>query len=266
MTRRITVAATQRIAARLSERDQAILRTLSKYKVATTQQLQRLHFYQGTPLADARQSRRVLRRLAEWRTVARLERSIGGARAGSAGQVWALDVAGQRLLSMEDGRPRRPWTPGLPFLAHTLAITELGVRLAEWQRRASQEATVEFITEPSCWRNFTFGHGGAAILKPDGLVRIQTEQFDTATFIEVDRGTCAAGTLARKADTYRHYWLTGREQAASDFFPQVLWLVPADRRHQQLVEVLSRQPAEGWQLHRVAHFDDAIAVLTDDAD
>jgi hypothetical protein len=41
----------------------------------------------------------------------------------------------------------------------------------------------------------------------------------------------------------------------------VLWLVPDAARHDALVDVLGRQPAEAWPLFTVALFEEATARI-----
>jgi len=59
-------------------------------------QLRQLHYDESE--AGKRLARMDLARLVEWRVMARLDRSIGGVRAGSEGFVFRLDAAGQRLI------------------------------------------------------------------------------------------------------------------------------------------------------------------------
>ncbi len=260
MTRRY-VSATRLadLETRLSTRDREVLATLRTVRLATGRQLERLHF----GASDSRQCRRVLASLVDRGLIARLPRRVGGVRAGSAGYVYALDVAGQRLTTPPGSRrPQRPWTPGQIFLAHTLLVTELFVLLST----AHQEEIVRLLTfegEPSCWRTFAGRGGGRAVVKTDAYLRLGVGGYEDRWFVEVDRGTESSATITRKADTYRAYWSSGREQARSGgVFPRVLFLVPDEARHQQVVDTLGRQPAESWALYQVALFDQALATFT----
>jgi hypothetical protein len=100
----LTVDRLGRLATTLSQRDHDILHTLQVVRVATGAQLGRLHFVDVTD----RDRRHVLHHLVAKRLLARLDRQIGGARAGSAGFVYSLDIAGQRLLHHGPGAPRSP--------------------------------------------------------------------------------------------------------------------------------------------------------------
>jgi len=246
------------LGATLSDRDRAVISTLVRVRLATGQQLARLHCANYTEISAARLCRRLLAHLVERGLIARLDRRIGGKRAGSAGYVYALDVAGRRL--MKEGRARRPWTPGRPFLAHSLAIAELYVRLIETERSGELEL-LQFATEPDCWRSY-FGIGGGRVaLRPDGYITTAEGAFEYRWFVEVDRGSEAPATLTRKLDAYRAYWSSGLEQAHHDVFPWVLWLVPTVERQQQLIDVIGRQPADSWRLHIISTLDEGIAAM-----
>ena len=257
--RRISQRQLALITSSLGPVDKAVLESLDRVRLASAGQLVRLHF-QGRPSAD-RQARRHLARLVELRLLARLDRRIGGIRAGSSGFVYALDVAGQRLLS-ESVDPRRPWTPGTLFLRHALAVTEVYVRLIESEHRDFVDV-LDFTAEPRCWRNFV-GTGGARLtLKPDAYARLGIGDYEHSFFIEVDRATEAPRTIARKLDAYYRYWATGQEQHHRGVFPRVLWTVPTEQRKAALVDVASRQPAEAWSLFQIVTEADAIRAMTE---
>lgn len=261
---RVSEARVAQLSEQLSPRELALIETLDNVRLATALQLERIHFREGTPLANARQCRRTLKRLADLRVLARLDRRVGGVRAGSAGYIYALDVAGQRLASASGPaggiRLRRPWTPGGPFVRHAFGVTELYTRLRE-ANRASELDLLEFWAEPLCWRRFTGVGGGQVVLKPDAFARVGVDKYEHASFIEVDRATQSGPTVANKLTVYRRYWQTGREQERFGLFPRVVILVPSEVRRRALVEVCAKQPADSWPLFRVAHFDDAAGVL-----
>jgi hypothetical protein len=266
MTRqRVTNAYVERLAAELSERDLALVETLDRFRVATASQLRRLHFTSGTEAAGARQVWRRLRALQALRVVTVLERRVGGGRGGSSQAVFALDVAGQRLASAcgpaGGRRLRRPWTPGNQFLAHSLAVTELYVELRE-QERVGQGELLAFDAEPLCWRRFT-GVGGTTVwLKPDAFIRWGRGELEHLSFVEVDRATASAPTVARKLDCYRRYWQTGREQERFGAFPRVVLLTPAEARRDTLAAAVRRQAADAQPLYRVALYGGAMLLLT----
>jgi hypothetical protein len=263
--KRVTAAYVERLTAELSARDLAVVETLDRLRVATPRQLQRLHFTSGTKAANTRQAWRRLRALTEARVVRVLERRIGGDPSGSSQAVYALDTAGQRLASAcgpaGGRRLRRPWTPGSRFLAHALAVTELYVELCEREREGHGQL-LDFYAEPGCWRRFTGVGGGAAWLKPDAFVRWGAGELEHLSFVEVDRATASAPTVARKLDVYRRYWQTGREAERFGAFPRVVLLTPDEARRDTLAAAVARQPSEAQALYRVGLYEDAVRLLT----
>ena len=249
----------------LTDRNWQILSSLQTVKVATAHQLERLHFRDGSPdpMVTARQRRRVLEHLDDLQVLTRLDRRIGGVRAGSSGFVYGVGIAGQRLLNAFGDHARRaraPWTPGISFLAHRLAITELFVRLVEAERIGSLQLA-DFVAEPDCWRGFA-GRGGARLLlKPDAYVRLLLGAYEYVWFVEVDRGSESRLTIQAKCQRYVDYWLSGREEVYSNVFPAIAWLVPDIRRADVIVGVIERLPADSRALFQVGIFDQAIRLL-----
>lgn len=241
----LTARVLHELDASLSDRERQVLFSLRRVRLATALQLERLHFTDVT----RRQARQVLSSLANRRLVARLPRVVGGRRAGSAGYVYTLDLAGLRLT--EDGRKRtaRPWPVGPAFLAHGLAVTDLYVHLVE-REHAGLLKVQTFTSEPASWRSF-HGTSGRAILKPDAFVVLRIGAYEDRWFIEVDRSTESLPTISRKCDVYRRYWQSGTEQARADVFPRVLWVVPNGRRAEAVAEACAKQPAEAWRLFTV---------------
>lgn len=262
--KRVTSPYVERLAATLSKRDLAVVETLDRLRVATPSQLQRLHFASGTKAAGARQTWRRLRALTDLRVVTVLERRIGGGPRGSSQAVLALDTAGQRLASASGPaggrRLRRPWTPGNQFLAHALAVTELYVELCE-RERAGHGELLAFDAEPLCWRRFTGVGGGTVWLKPDAFVRWGAGDLEHLSFVEVDRATASAPTVARKLDCYRRFWQTGREAERFGAFPRVVLLTPTKARRDTLATAITRQPSEARALYRVGLYADAMQLL-----
>ena len=249
------LAATEK---KLSPIDWQTIHDIAALNVLSANQLRRLH-YQDTDTGK-RMARLHLRRLTQLRLIARLGRRVGGERSGSEGFVYALDVAGQRLLGPQGRRPRKPWTPESHHLAHALAVSELYVRLREAE--AEHELTLEhFDTEPRCWRTF-HGPGGARLtLKPDAFVITGMGDFIDSWFVELDRATEALPRITDKCKLYSRYWQSGREQSEHEVFPTVLYVVPTEHRKSQLVELLSRLPAEQWQLFQVVTNAEAVQAI-----
>jgi hypothetical protein len=248
----------------LTPRDTAIIESLDRLRVATTEQLKRLHFADLTTRSAARQAPKALARLAELRIVTKLERQLGGARAGSKAAVWSLDVAGQRLASAcgpAGGRLlRRPWTPSLAFLAHRLSVSSAYVSLTERARDGACDI-LDFDTEPLSWRRYVSAYGGTSILKPDAFCRVAVGDFERGTFIEIDLATEGPSAIIRKLSAYRKLWETGREQERRGYFPRVVFAVPSDARKAVLVDLCAAQPEESWPLWQVVLAGDLTDVL-----
>lgn len=250
----------------LTERECEILATLAKLRLACTRQIEALHFTDASPLANARHARRVLVKLADLGLVSRLERRVGGVRAGSAGYVWSLGVAGQALVTRRGpaggSKLQSPWTPGRAFLAHRLSISGLYVELVQ-AGRAGELELLRFEAEPTAWRSFTGAHGAPVRLKPDAYVQVGLGEYLDSYFVEVDLATESPGVIARKAVVYRSYWQTGREQATHDgVFPLIAFLVPTPARARVVTQVLHQQPVDTSGLFRVGLLTDAVAILT----
>ena len=80
-------------------------------------------------------------------------------------------------------------------------------------------------------------------------------------WIELDRATESVPWLTTKAKAYGHYFDTGREQAAAGVFPLCVWIVPDDRRADDLTRALAAIPPAHLALHRIATQDNAIEQL-----
>ena len=267
MRRRYLTSARQReLESQLTERDLDVLQRVSDLRFVSGSQLARLCFADSPDqMASVRAARRALLRLVKLGTLGRLERPVGGVRAGSAGFVYHLGLAGQRLAVARGWQPerraRRSLTPGRLFVRHTLAIAELHTRLMEGDR-AGRFELLELVAEPSCWRKWDGIGGQRSTLKPDSYVRLGIGAYEDSYFLEVDRGTEGSRALECQLQLYLAYHQSGREQAERQVFPRVLWLVPSEQRKAALVGSLARLPAEHWRLFQVARFDQAIDRLT----
>jgi hypothetical protein len=263
--RRLSTAGLLELGAGLTERERELLQTLAKLRLMTHAQLGELLESEQT-VSGLRSSRRVLARLTEAAVLARLERRIGGVRRGSAGYVYYLGPAGQRLVAYWDGqgltRGRFRTEPGGRYVRHRLAVSDLYVQLV----RAAREGIVDllaFDAEPDCWRSWTDSFGGRTVLKPDSFVRVGLGAYEDRYFIEVDLGTESRTVVARKLRTYLTYFKSGSEQDAHGVFPRVLVLTNSEDRRRAIVDVCTRLPAEDWHLFTVATLDHAVHVLAD---
>lgn len=254
------------LARRLTDRDRQILRSLAEFRLMTGQHLGRLHVDGQTPATAARRRRSVLQRLADYGAIQRLERRIGGIRAGSDGQLYALTPLGLTALRLTD--PDTPahrvrligdTAPG--FQDHLLAITELYVELHDADDGHDIEL-LDFQTEPAAWRRFTGPAGEDISLKPDGFVSLGLGALEQRSFIEVDLATESLNVILRKCRRYLEYWQTGSEQAAHGVFPRVWWLVPHSRRELRLRELIAGFAPIEQAVFAVGQLHEAAALLT----
>jgi hypothetical protein len=265
MSRRYLTAATYREqAARLTERDLAVLKCVAELRFVSGSQLTRLCFNDShDQAANARAARRALLRLTRLEALTRLPRMVGGVRSGSAGFVYYLGLFGQRLAVTRGWQPerrgRRSLTPGTLFVRHSLQVAELHTLLVQADRSRRIEL-LERCAEPVSWRPYS-GNGTPLILKPDSFVRLGLGAYEDSYFIEIDRGSEGSRTIERQLRAYLAYYQSGQEQAEHGVFPRVLWLAPDDRRANVIAACVQRLPASGRALFQVALFDQALSVL-----
>jgi Replication-relaxation len=240
-----------RLSDTLSQRDRQVLSVVAAHRFLTTRQIEAFCFTDHvSALAAARGCRRVLARLHELRVLNRLERRIGGVRAGSASFVWTVGPVGDRLLRDGSGQPRRRWhEPSATFLDHALAVADTHLRL----RRAAGQGAFDLVgvdLEPACWRSYLNGAGGSETLRPDLYVVTASDAYEHCWFIEVDRGSESLPRLLSKCGQYEAYRRSGREQQRTGTFPLVLWVFPDERRAAKLQRAIATAPRLDPQLFR----------------
>jgi hypothetical protein len=253
------------LAERLSEKEIAIVALVGEFRLVQTGQLERL-FFNGQPGTDARgrHCRRQLARLVDLGLLRRLERRVGGVRAGSAGHVYALAPAGRRLSALARGTGeasnRGVHEPGVAFVRHTLAIADLYVQVREAERSGVLDL-LGFEAEPESWRSFVLLGGGSGWVKPDAMVRVGVGEWEERSFVEIDLGSEGRGALIRKIGAYVALFRSGREQAGHGVFPRVVFLTHTDRRAREIAAIAT-QAGGGHKLFVAGTTADAITLLT----
>lgn len=248
---------------RLSERDQLILEYVGQLRLLHARQIQSLLFpveHHASAATAARCCRRVLERLTRERVLLRLERRVGGVRAGSASFIYALGPVGHRLIEI-DGRRRRLREPSLLFVDHTLAVADLLVEVTVAGREGAWEF-VQWQSEPSSWREVVT-LGGTIVLRPDLFLVLAVGEYELRWFIEVDRATEHLPAITRKCRLYNSYYRSGSEQQRRSVFPRVLWITPTDRRTAWLREAIAADPRLAAGLFVVATSGEALRALAE---
>ena len=262
--KRMTFSGMLELGAELGEAERDLIRVVDQLRLVSHAQAAVLLGYDETT-SGARLARKVLKRLTDLGVFVRLERRVGGIRAGSAGYLYYVGPAGQRLLAYWSGQGLvkgrfRP-EPGSRYVRHRLAVSDLYVQLVRASRDGFLDLLV-FDAEPDCWRTFGDGFGGTRTLKPDAFVRIGLGAYEDRYFVEVDLASESRRVIADKARAYLAYFNSGTEQAAHGVFPRVLLLTATEERRTALVETCEQLPAEAWRLFTVAKLDRAIALLS----
>ena len=199
----------RQLADRLSQRDWNILHFINRHRYATTGQLRRLYFAtHATQSAATRACTRVLGRLLKLRLLTRLERRIGGDRHGSAAFIWCLDVVGERLQRLADGKRRRFHEPSFLFLQHSPTITDIHVQLVEAERTGCFNLT-QVAIETEAWRPYLTPHGVTTLLKPDMMISLANHAYRDYWYLEVDLASESLPVLMRKCHAYEDYRHTG---------------------------------------------------------
>ena len=221
--------------------DRDVLRFLSRFTVATTDQLTRLFYADRTSRhASDLACWRILHRLHGSNLIARLPRRVGGLTGGSAPGLWYLASAGTRLV-LQSGKPEKQTTrvranepPAVTTLNHRLMVTETYVRLSLLKQSGLLDI-LDFASEPACWRRFA-GMGGVTVLKPDAWAHTAAHgsKYEWYWFLEADLGTESRAAISRKADVYEAYRRTRLEQDRQHVFPKVVWLTPDQARTDRL--------------------------------
>lgn len=253
---------------RLADRDYELLRDVDRFRLLTTRQIQRLHFdcAHPTPVASARSCNRALARLRDLGVLRALQRRIGGARAGSAGFVWYVGPAGERVLQAinagisQRGR-RNHREPSRHFTEHTLTVAELAIQAIEAARRGDIEV-LDLRTEPASWQQSLSRFGTMQTLKPDLLLITASGDYEQHWFIEADLDSEHMPVIVRQCVAYEAFRATGRYQAENGLFPAVLWVAPAPARAAAIRAAVAATAGLNGALFRVCTAGQYLAVMT----
>lgn len=225
----------------LTSRDRAIVDTVARLRMVSSEHLERLHFAALAPGGRASTRRRVLARLVTWGVLAAFERWIGGARTGSTRLIYHLGPIGWHLTHSDQDH-KRVIPPSPTRLLHTLAVSGLYVALVE-QSRTGGFTVERYDTEPACWRRID----KRTWLKPDAYLTLRADGYRDTWFIEVDLSTEHVPVIARKLDAYQAF----HQQYPDIRMPPVLITVP-DRARQHAISALIDAREDGLA-HVITH-------------
>lgn len=248
---------------KLGPRDRAIVEMVESLRLVTGNQIVRV-FWGDASSADERAARRTLARLVEWRVLARLERRVGGLGRGSESWTYALDVAGQRLVTARSGA-RRPRLPRPAMWRHVLAGAEAYTVLVE-NLPSGERSLGQWQGEPACWRRSPGQVGQELLLKPDAFVVVRGPGYSDLFFIEIDTGSQSRTVIRAKLAAYRTYAASGVEQALQQgVFPQVVFITTDENRVEVLQGVIGRsQSVAARAMFAVGHLNDVPKLLLPD--
>lgn len=252
----------QELAGLLGPRDRTVLDALGAVRILSGSQLERLAFDEIAPSARGRIRRRVLGRLIECGLVVTLDRRVGGVRAGSAGLVYALSAAGQRLLAIESDtrttRRRQPHTPGALFLTHALAVSEIYAGLVQTVRRVPGLRVEHFAVESAArWKP---SRSEEQILRPDALAILALEEVEDVWWLEVDRSTESLPRLNGMLHRYLEFAVSG-SVGPGGVVPRVLISVTSPQRQAAVKGLIRRLPPPADELFVVVQEDSVAPYL-----
>ncbi len=253
----------RRFREQLSTRDIDIIHKVYDLRLMSGRQIEVLYFASEdhmSALSAARSCRRVLAGLTLDRLLVRLDRRVGGVRAGSGSYLYAIGPVGNRILVTGGGNRPRFREPTTTFVDHTLAIAQVVVDVT----LASRQGAFEILScqsEPRCWREFS-GANGRMFLRPDLFLTLGVGDYEQRWFLEIDRGSEHLPALLRKCRIYDAYYRSGKEQAAHGLHPQVCWIMPDNKRAARLGAAIAHDHRLTNALFVTATFENALAVLS----
>jgi Replication-relaxation len=128
--------------------------------------------------------------------------------------------------------------------------------------RAGRAEILNLQAEPRCWRQFGGSGGGTSTLRPDLFVSLGVDDLEWRWFCELDRDTSHLPALLTKCRRYEAYRRSGREQAEHGSFPMVCWIVPNERRAEQLRTAIDRDRHLTKGLYVVTTTEQSITALS----
>lgn len=237
-----------------------ILQFLADARLATSSQLARLFFAESpTHRSQIRRSNLATKQLKEAGLIYHQPRKIGGWTRGSSSYIWSLTYKGWKKLKEVNSSISLRFRNRVDFsqnhVEHTLAITEIFVELKELERLGKIKLE-EFHYEPKSWRYYSDIGGSSLVLKPDAFAKIKVGEYEDFYFFELDRSSESLTRIVNTCKKYIHYYNTGIEQRVNDIFPFVLWIVPDERRKENISNAIHLKLNNFWQMFQVVTLDE----------
>lgn len=261
---RVRMPYVERLFQTLSVRDWAVIDSLARVHVASSFQLERLHFSDLAGRSRTVKRGQVLKRLVNARVLNTLDRPIGSVGGGSASLCYVLDSAGQRLVrlraaaELSPARLRRPRPPGERFVAHGLAVTELYVGLVEGSRRNGFMLDTFQAEADAYWPN---GLGGW--VKPDAFIRLHQNEVADYWWYEADLATESLPTIRGKLLAYLDFVHRG-QLGPDNIVPRVVFAVPTSKRQAAVQSVVTRLPDPAGALFLVLPMARAAGIIAEE--
>ena len=214
------------VSARLTDRDQALLRQLGEHEPLSTSEL-RLLFFTG-----ASRCRRRLRQLESHDLLQRVY-PARTSRGGGSEALWFLSAEGRRLLELPTRRE-----PGLtiPDLEHRRAVAQYMLHLVEHSLHRDGEGLYSWLGERAAARAL------AGACRPDGYGRYLHPEGEISFYLELDRGTEPAHRLRDKLTAYSR----ALTHAPNPEYGNVILLLPGARRLRNLDDPALAGPPWLW--------------------
>jgi hypothetical protein len=232
-------------AARLPERDFALLDLLYQHRYLTRRQIQLLYFSEHHDPRDdrlvktktPRTAQRRLQRLREADLLVRRQLTQPDGRRDPE-PYYCLSPNGARLVAHRNNLPlaetRKRTADALAnplFVRHALACGDLHCALVRTARtRPCHQCRPEWWRGEHAVSQQFKDRGATVLLCPDGYTRYQARGDIHHLLVEVDLGTMTLPRLRAKLERYRAYARSRAWQSRYPIFPKLLLLTTNDRR------------------------------------
>lgn len=215
--------------ARLTERDETLLKYLDELPVLTARQIKRLLWTNST---TSNLNRR-LRALYDYHLLDRV-RMINKQH----GITYTLGKAGRLWLHGEQTRSSRAPQVNVPRLSHDLVMAEVIVRLIEELRQRDPTGR-QYRLEWAGPDNSRFIHQDKVIVAADGRLRISTGSARQTFLLEIDMSTERAGAFQSKVKRYHQAYTRPGLRDEHNTLAVVLVVTTVPRRVDLLAEVIA---------------------------